>query len=86
MPALADALQAATGCVVVDLQKVTFLDSMTLALLVHEHHRLEAAGHQLTVLVGEQTPTTVFTATGIDRILTIRSAAAPSEVADWRVA
>ena len=86
VPALADALQAASGRVVVDLQEVTFLDSATLALLVHEHGRLQAAGRELTVLVGERTPTTVFALTGIDRILTIRSAELPSEVADSRAA
>ena len=86
VPALADALQAATGPVVVDLQEVTFLDSATLVLLVHEHRRLQAAGQELTVLVGEQTPATVFAITGIDRILTIRSAEAPPSVAASRAA
>ena len=75
VPALASALQAATGRVVVDLQEVTFLDSATLALLVHEHRRLDEEGHGLTVVVSEDTPTTAFTVTGIDRILTIRPAA-----------
>ena len=62
------------GRVIVDLQDVTFLDSTTLALLVREHRRLQSAGHELIVLVGEQTPLTVFAVTGIDRILTIRPA------------
>jgi anti-sigma B factor antagonist len=86
VPALADALHVAVGRVVVDLQEVTFLDSATLALLVHEHRRLQAAGQELTVLVGEQTPTTVFVITGIDRILTIRSAEAASHVPGSRAA
>lgn len=75
VPALAAALRAASGRVVVDLQEVTFLDSATLALLVQEHRRLQKEGHGLTVLVGEQTPTTAFTVTGIDQILAIRPAA-----------
>src|SRR5580765_129027 len=82
LPALADALQAAAAPVVVDLQEVTFLDSATLALLVREHRRLEAEGHELTVVVGRQTPTTVFAVTGIDRILTIESAEQPPPAAD----
>ena len=86
VPALADALHASAGRVVVDLQEVTFLDSTTLALLVHEHQRLQAAGQELTVLVGEQTPTTPFAITGIDRILTIRSAEPSPPVADSRAA
>ena len=84
VPELADALQAAAGRVVIDLQEVTFLDSATLVLLVQEHRRLQAAGRELTVLVGERTPTTVFAITGTDRILTIRSAEPPSRVADSR--
>jgi anti-sigma B factor antagonist len=75
-PALADALHAAAGRVVVDLQEVTFLDSTTLALLVREDRRRRAAGEELTVLVGERTPRTVFAVTGIDRILTVLSRAA----------
>ena len=84
VPALAHALQAAASRVVVDLCEVTFIDSTTLALLVPAQRRLEAAGQVLTVVVGPQTPTTVFAVTGIDRILTIRSAEAPSRVADGR--
>ena len=82
VPELADALRAAAGCVVVDLREVTFLDSTTLALLVREHRRLQSAGQELTVLVGKQTPTTVFAISGMDRILTIQSAEGPSSVAD----
>ena len=74
VPALAAALEVAAGRIVVDLQDVTFLDSATLALLVQEHRRLQSAGHELIVLVGEQTPLTVFAVTGFDRILTIRPA------------
>lgn len=73
-PALAAALQTARGRIIVDLQDVTFLDSTTLALLVREHRRLQSAGHELIVRIGEQTPLTVFAITGFDRILTIRPA------------
>jgi len=86
VPALADALHAAAGHVVVDLQEVRFLDSTTLALLVREHRRRQAVGLELTVRVGEQTPTTVFAITGIDRILTLRSAERPSPFADPQAA
>ena len=86
VPAVADALQAAAGHVVVDLQEVTFLDSATLALLVQEHRRLQAAGRELTVVVSEETPKTVFVVTGIDRILTIRSGESAPLVADSQAA
>jgi len=86
VPALAEALQAADGSVLLDLQEVTFLDSSTLALLVQEHRKLQAAGRNLTVLVGDGTPGTVFALTCIDRILTIRSAGPAAPVADARAA
>ena len=74
IPPVAAALQTATGRTVVDLQDVTFLDSATLALLVQEHRRRLSAAGELIVIVGEQTPTTVFAVTGVDQILTIRPA------------
>lgn len=74
VPELSAALHDADGRVVVDLQDVTFIDSATLALLVQQHRRLQAAGDELIVVVGERTPTNVFGLTGLDRILTIRSA------------
>jgi anti-sigma B factor antagonist len=78
VPELAQALQtaAASGATTinVDLSEVTFLDSTTLELLLHEHRRLAANGSVLTVLVGEQTPTTVFAVTGIDRVLNMHHA------------
>jgi anti-anti-sigma factor len=79
--ALTQALQSAsdTARVVLDLRKVTFLDSTTLALLVQEHRRLQEAGRELIVRVGEQTPTTAFTVTGIDRIVAIQYAGSGEE-------
>ena len=78
IPALTQELESApaTPRVVLDLTDVTFLDSTTLALLVREHRRLQAAGRQLIVRVGEHTPTTVFAVTGFDRILAIQYAGA----------
>ena len=77
VPELTDALTPATGRLVVDLSEVTFLDSTTLALLVKEHRRLEHAGGELVLLIGEQTPTTAFSVTGLDRIFTMRPSASP---------
>ena len=78
IPALTQALESASGTarVVLDLRDVTFLDSATLALLVREHRRLQEAGGELIVRVGEQTPTTAFAVTGFDRILAIQYAGA----------
>jgi anti-sigma B factor antagonist len=55
----------------VDLRAVTFLDSTALALLLAASERQRARGGELLVLVGPQTPTTAFVATGFDRLLAI---------------
>ena len=76
VPALTEGTPGAADAhrVVVDLREVTFIDSTSLALLVQEHRRLRAAGHELVVLVGAQTPLTAFAVTGVDRLLTIQQA------------
>lgn len=56
----------------VDLRSVTFIDSTTLLLLLGASRRQHAEGGHLLVLVGPQTPMTVFEATGFDRLLAIR--------------
>ena len=58
--------------VVVDLRAVTFLDSSMLALLLAASGHQRARGGELLILVGPQTPTTPFEATGFDRHLTIK--------------
>jgi len=58
--------------VVVDMRAVTFLDSTTLALLLAAHGRQQARGGEVLILVGPQTPTSVFKVTGFDRLLTIK--------------
>lgn len=57
---------------VVDLCSVTFLDSSTLALLLAASRRESTRGGELLILVGPRTPMTAFTATGLDRLLSIR--------------
>ena len=56
----------------VDLRSVTFIDSTTLALLLAASRRQHVRGGELLVLVGPQTPMTVFEVTGFDRLLAIR--------------
>jgi anti-anti-sigma factor len=80
-PAIEDALAEAIGPnlgrdrvrhLVVDLRSVDFIDSTTLRLLLDASRRQHAEGGHLLVLVGPQTPMTVFEATGFDRLLAIR--------------
>src|SRR5512133_4039884 len=75
--ALVEALGATLGSdrvrhLAVDLRLVTFIDSTTLLLLLGASWRQHAEGGHLLVLVGPQTPMTVFEATGFDRLLAIR--------------
>jgi anti-anti-sigma regulatory factor len=56
----------------VDLRSVTFIDSYTAALLLTASRRQHGRGGELLVLVGPQTPMTVFEVTGFDRLLAIR--------------
>jgi anti-anti-sigma regulatory factor len=56
----------------VDLRSVTFLDSTTLEALLAASRRQHARGGELVVLVGSQTPTTIFEVTGFDHLLAIR--------------
>lgn len=56
----------------VDLRLVTFIDSATSNLLVAASRHLHAQGGQLIVLVGPQTPMTVFEVLGFDRLLAIK--------------
>jgi anti-anti-sigma factor len=74
--ALAEAVAPKLGSdrvrhLVVDLRLVAFIDSTTLLLLLGASRRQHAVGGDLVVLVGPQTPMTVFEATGFDRLLTI---------------
>jgi anti-anti-sigma factor len=81
-PEIEDALAEAMGPrhspgegarrVAVDLRSVTFIDSTTLALLLDASRRQRARDGELLVLVGPQTPMTVFEVTGFDRHLAIR--------------
>ena len=70
-PAIGDAL-ARVRNLTVDLRKVTFIDAATLGVLLGASRRQQAAGGELLVLVGSQTPMTAFEATGFDRLLAIR--------------
>jgi anti-anti-sigma factor len=70
-PAIEDAL-AKVRYLTIDLRMVSFIDATTLALLLNASRRQQAHAGELLILVGPQTPMTVFEATGLDRLLAIR--------------
>ena len=78
LPAITEALATTSGRVLVDLSEVTFMDSGTMDHLLEEHRRLQQTGGELIVLTSEETPTTVFSVTGIDQILTMRPSGTPA--------
>ena len=56
---------------VVDLRQVTFLDSMSVELLLRLHTELAAVGAELLVVRGPHAVHRVFELTGLDRVLTL---------------
>ena len=56
---------------VVDLRQVTFLDSMSVELLLRLHTELAEAGGELLVVRGPRAVHRVFELTGLDRVLAI---------------
>jgi anti-sigma B factor antagonist len=60
-----------TGCrhLVVDLAGTTFLDSSGLGALVWAHHRIHAAGGELTVVNPSERIAKTLEITGVDRVL-----------------
>jgi len=70
-PAIEDAL-AGVPRITVDLRLVTFIDAVTLTVLLKASRSKQHHGGRLLVLVGPQTPMTAFEATGVDRLLELR--------------
>ena len=56
---------------VVDLREVTFLDSMSVELLLRLHTKLAEAGAELLVVRGPRAVDRVFELTGLDQVLAL---------------
>jgi anti-sigma B factor antagonist len=65
---VADALDGASGAVVVDLTGVTFLASSGLAVLIHGARRATASGGRLHVVAASRAVTRPITVTGADAL------------------
>jgi anti-sigma B factor antagonist len=64
-------LAVASGDVVVDLSKVTFIDSMTLGAIVQASKRASSRGNRLTVVASDPHTRKVIEVTGLARILRV---------------
>jgi anti-sigma B factor antagonist len=56
---------------VIDLRGLSFLDSMSIELLLRLHEELAEAGAELLVVQGPRAVQRVFELTGLDRVLTV---------------
>jgi anti-sigma B factor antagonist len=64
-------LAVASGDVVVDLSRVTFIDSMTLGAIVQASKRAAGRGDRLTVVASDPHTRKVIEVTGLARILRV---------------
>lgn len=61
------------GRVVVDLSKVTFIDSTGLRVLITGHEAAEAAGGSLAIVATDGPVTKLFSITGVDEWLDVHA-------------
>jgi anti-sigma B factor antagonist len=76
-PALKTALAAATtdgcGMIIVDLDRVGFIDSSGLGVLVGALRRAREAGGDLRVVSGNDTVARILRITGLDRVFSLHA-------------
>jgi len=66
-----DAAASLADRVVLDLARVTFMDSTALGAIVVAHRRLRGAGGDLTLVSDDPRTVRLFAITGLDRLLRI---------------
>jgi anti-sigma B factor antagonist len=69
--ALADAVGSGASALIVDLSETTFIDSMTLGVLLGALKRVTAAGGRLAVVCPDRHVRRVFEITSLDRVLAL---------------
>ena len=77
-PSLRECLAAQVGDVVVDLTEVSFVDSQAIGLLIAEHFRRVATGHQLVISGSPPMALRSFKITGVDQVLNLNGDSATS--------
>lgn len=70
---LEETIQEGPGVLVVDLLRVTFIDSTALGVLIGAQKESTAQGVELRLVVGEPRITKIFEITGLTDLFTIRS-------------
>jgi anti-sigma B factor antagonist len=69
--ALFEAIDLGTSRVIIDFTKVTFIDSTALGVVVSGVKGIKARGGAIDVVCPKENISTIFVATGLDRILGI---------------
>lgn len=69
--ALADAVDSGAPTLIVDLSETTFIDSMTLGVLLGALKRVTAAGGRLGIVCPDRHVRRVFEITSLDRVLAL---------------
>ena len=70
-PALAEALGELSGCVVLEMTDLEFIDSSGLRALLRAWERSRTDGHDLAVIPGTEQVRHAMQLTGLDRVLPI---------------
>jgi anti-anti-sigma factor len=66
-------LDTGTGGLVVDLSRVTFIDSSGLSALIRVNQRMSAAGRELSIIAPGPSAAKIFEITGLDQVLPLRA-------------
>ena len=67
--ALLEAAARGSGTLVVDMAQTQFCDSAALNVLVRAHHRAQADGGELLLVIGGSAVLRIFAVTGIDHLM-----------------
>lgn len=82
--ALEELIWAGTRLLIVDLSRLRYADSASIAAFVQADRTLRGQGGQLELLGPQQTVARVLTLTGVDQILTVRGAMEPESLSDGK--
>ena len=66
-------LDAGTGALVVDLSRLTFIDSSGLSALIRVNQRMTVAGRELSIIAPGPPAAKTFEITGLDQVLPLRA-------------
>jgi anti-anti-sigma factor len=73
LAAIEPTLDTGTGALVVDLSRLTFIDSSGLSALIRINQRMSAAGRELSIIAPGPPAAKTFEITGLDQVLPLRT-------------